>query len=158
MPDETTNAVADDMSRPLSNLDRARGVYLLLDLNEDLEALRAFAAGRPRLEGLRPPPSWVHEVAPSDPAGTPRQWLQRWAALFEKELAVVRAARNSAAHALALRDDDLVSAVQVAGKLLLHARLHATVGDADAGVRIADPRIAEALQFPRSAAPSDSAS
>lgn len=118
---------------------------LLLDLWEDLAALRAWAAGEKRPAGLRPVPSWVWEGQPREDE-TWREVLQRWASLFSEELQTVHAARNTVAHALPLEDRDLRAAVHAAGRLLLYARLESPE-QPGGGLRISDKRLADALSL-----------
>lgn len=116
---------------------------LLLDLWEDLAALRAWATGERRPGALRPVPSWVWEAPPRQGESW-QQVLHRWALLFSEELETVHAARNSVAHSLPMEDKDLKAAVNAAGRLLLYARLESPEQHGG-GVRFYDPRLADAL-------------
>lgn len=118
---------------------------LLLDLWEDLAALRAWAAGERRPAGLRSVPSWVWEEPPRKGESW-QQVLRRWSSLFADELETVQAARNTVAHALAIHEEDLRAAVHVAGRLLLYARLESPE-QAGGGLRFTDPRLAAALSL-----------
>jgi hypothetical protein len=129
--------------------DRAELTLLLLDLWEDLDAIVSFAHGRPRPPGLRPAPDWARQARSASPDESAVEVLDRWASVFAAELAVVRAARNSVAHSIDISEQGLRSAVHLAGKLLLYARLSAMPpGESEDDIVISDPRLARALREP----------
>jgi hypothetical protein len=134
---------------------RAEMTLLLLDLWEDLDAVAAFAQGRQRPPGLRGTPDWAQQARSELPDESPTEVLSRWASLFADELAIVRAARNSVAHSIDISDQALRSAVHLAGKLLLYARISAAPpGESEQDLVIADPRLARALDVGEQALPS----
>lgn len=118
---------------------------LLLDLWEDLAALRAWAEEERRPAGLRPVPDWVWEGSPREGESW-REVLGRWASIFSDELETVQAARNTVAHALPIDDRNLRAAVHAAGRLLLYARLESPE-QPRGGLRCVDQRLADALSI-----------
>lgn len=60
--------------------------------------------------------------APSEAEAADRSSLLRWRTLFAEEMDVVRAVRNSVAHARPLRDEDLEAAAELARTLVSLAR------------------------------------
>lgn len=138
-------------SHDLTADEEARLSVLLLDLWEDLEAVATYARGGRRPENLRPAPEWATKATVGLAGEGPRDVLARWANVFQDELAIVRAARNSVAHSIPLPADTLRSSVYAAGKLLAFARLSAMQPGASEGdVKIEDPRIAAALSLSNS--------
>ncbi len=112
---------APDASAPYDRSDRALDTLRLLYLSEILDALMAYAEGRPRPLGLRSVPDWVLE---SDLREDARQdAMRQWRSVFSDELATVKAARNSVAHALKVDDQLLREAVRVARQLVINARV-----------------------------------
>ena len=148
------------MSEPvrLTASQRARATVLLLDLFEDLDALRAYADGRKRAPGLRSVPDWVDELPRIVSTDTPRGRLSRWVNVFQEELDVVKAARNTVAHALPIGDDDLASAVRIAARLLMYARVSGHPSEHEGEISFRDPRIAEALHYPTPTTPVETSS
>lgn len=118
---------------------------LLLDLWEDLAALRATAKGERRPEELRPVPNWVWAERPPREGETWSDVLRRWANLFSEELSTVQAARNTVAHSLPIDETELKVAVNAAGRLLLYARLQSPE-DLEGGLNSPDQRVVDALR------------
>lgn len=111
---------------------------LLLDLWEDLDALEAFAEGRPS-RALRSPPLWV---ATAEPTGErTADVLQRWLVVFRDEIRNVQGVRNSIAHALPVTDQQVDRALYEAGRLWTFALL----GLSPAGAQVEDARVNAAL-------------
>ncbi len=135
----------------LTQAQRDRATALLLNMNEELEALRAYAYDEVR-PGVAPVPEWVFDLPEIVPSDTPRARLLRWANVFADELTFVRAARNSVAHARYISDGDLAISVRAAARLLLYARVSSS-SEEEEGLSFNDRRIAEALRFAKPGLP-----
>lgn len=122
--------------RPNSDPDHLS--LLLISLAEDLEGIRRRALGTSR--GQRRP-EWAWNVDDFG-RGDLREHLERWLTVFDDEYEAVRAVRNRVAHDLPVEPEELSRAVNIAGRLWNYAYLSMPhKGD----VRVADPRVAEAL-------------
>jgi hypothetical protein len=130
----------------VSSAEAAVGSILLLELHEELDAIRSWALGEPQRGTVRPVPAWVHDAPPIIEGETPRDRFRRWAYVFADELDTVRRARNNVAHAIPLTSGDLASAVRIAGKLMLLARLSGGTED-EQQISFNDRRVAQALSF-----------
>jgi len=122
------------------------GSLLLLELYEELDAIRSWALGEPQRGTIHRVPAWVHDVPPMIEGETSRDRFGRWAYVFADELDTVRRARNNVAHAIPLTPDDLASAIRTAGKLMLLARLSGGTQN-EQQITFEDRRVAQALSF-----------
>lgn len=102
------------------DLERSRNTLRLIYLWEILDSLISFAEGRPRPPGLSLVPEWLIDSNLVEERR--RQVLRSWRKVFASELEVIRAVRNSAAHAVAVDDQAIREAIRVARRLVRSAQ------------------------------------